>query len=118
VPPHAHQRAAVARPVPVDAPVERVGERADLALAGVGPVEVLLAGERAGQEQRRVDGRELDALEAQAGGGDEEVVEEPLMAGHAGRLRPLRQPPEEAQRGQRARARLGARHPAALHAHG
>ena len=52
------------RPGPVGARVERVRHRADLGLGARRAIEVGPAEQRPGQEQRRVDGRELDVLEA------------------------------------------------------
>ncbi len=74
-------------PGPVGAQEERVGEGADAVLAGRPRVEVGLAEERAGEQQRGVDGRELDVLEAVAGRGVHEVIEQAAVADHARRAR-------------------------------
>ena len=82
---------------------------ADGALLGLRAVEVGLAEEHAGQEQRGVDGGKLDARpRADARGHVEEMVEEPLVAGAALGLGALGRFVEEAQRGQDPRRGLGA----------
>ncbi len=82
VPAHARPRGGFGlRPVPFGPAVERFGELADLALRGIVAVEVGLAEERAGEEQRRVD--RSTARRARSGSAShvEEVVEETSVAG-------------------------------------
>ncbi len=117
-PAHGDQGLSHLERVPLGRGVELLGELADLALLRVVAVEVALAEERAGEEERGVDGRQLDRLEARAGLHVEEVVEETLVAGPAPCLRPGRRRGEEAQRGEHPRPRLLARHVAALDADG
>ena len=83
-------------------------------LVGIAAVEVLAREEDAAHQQRRVDGGQFDAPEALAGFLIEEVVEEALVAGHAGLARALRGLPEKAERRERALGCLGARDVAAL----
>ena len=99
---------AALRPAPVDAAVERVGERADLVLVGRLAIEVGGGGQHARQEERRVDGRELAPPGATARLHVEEVVVEPLVAGGVGR-RPLRAVAEESQPGEHRPGDLVAR---------
>src|SRR5512141_1252877 len=104
------------RPVPFDTPVQRFRERADLGLLGALTVEVRLAQENSGEEERRVDRREFDGLEALASLHIEEVVEEPPVTDDAARRRPLRSRREESERRQHALPGVFAAHPAALDA--
>ena len=113
-PRHRGERRVLVEPVPLDALVERVGVGADGRLVGSAPVEILAREEHAAHQQRRVDRGQLYAPEALAGFLVEEMVEEALVAGHAGLARALRGLPEKAERGQRALGRLGARDVAAL----
>ena len=106
----------VHRPRPVDAQVERIGVGADRALGSVGASEIRLTEKHARDEQRRIDCRELDLLEAEARLHVEEVVEESLVTGDVRRLRTLRRVVHEAQRGERARRGVGARDISALDA--
>ncbi len=103
------------RPRPIDARIELIDDRADLRLCSVGAVEERLAVQRAGQQQRGVDGGQLALAGARAGGHVEEVIEKALVARGAGGLRALRRVVKKAQRRQRAFACLLARDPAAGH---
>ena len=102
-------------PAPVDAAVEGVGEPPDLSLVSMRAVEPRAAIQRAGHQQRGVDGGELDILEARAGFHVDEVIEKALVARVAGSLRPLRRVVEKAQRGQHAGPGLFARDPVAFY---
>ena len=101
-------------PVPVGAAIEGVSQGSDLALGRVRVIEVGLAEERPGEQQRGVHARKLDPLEARAGRRIEEVVEEPAVAGGTPGRGVLARGPEEAQRVAHARRRLLAGHVAAL----
>src|SRR5205814_9048858 len=79
-------------------------------------VEIRLAGEDAGEQQRRVDRRELDLLEPLSRVHVEEVIAEAVVAGRAGRRGVLGRGPEEAQRLDNALPGLVARDVGALHA--
>ena len=95
-----NRRAAVQRPLPVRPAVELVGQPADLGLLlGVG-VEVGRAGEHPGEQEGRVDRRQLALPDAATGLHVEEVVVEALVA-RGIRLRSLRAVAEEAQWSQR-----------------
>ncbi len=73
--------------------------------------------EHAAEQQRGVDRRQLDPVRvARAGLEIEEVIEEPVIAGHAFDTSALRRAFEEAQRRERALHGLIARHVAALDA--
>ena len=72
-------------PVPLDASIQEVGVGPDAGLDRVVAVEVALALERARHQQRRVDRRELDVLEARAGVHVEEVVEKSAVGRPPGR---------------------------------
>src|SRR5262249_45589217 len=110
------RRRARLGPAPVDACGQLVDDAADLRLVAVLAVEERLRVQRPAQQQRGVDGRQLAIAGTQAGVHLEEVIEEPAVTGHALGARALRQIAQEAQRQQRARARLLARHIAALDA--
>jgi hypothetical protein len=105
-------------PPPVYTPVDRVHERPDLDFLRIRAVEVRLAEQRPGDQDRGVDRRELAVLEALARLHVQEVIEEPAVPGHSARLRPLRGRGEEAQRRDHAASRLLARDVAALDADG
>jgi hypothetical protein len=110
-------RRAHLRPGPVHAAVDLVDEAADAGLVGLLAVEEALRMQRAHQQQRGVDGGQLAAPEAQPRLHVEEVIEEALVAGHAGPARALRQAGEEAQRRERALAGLLTGDVAARHTH-
>src|SRR3546814_2965217 len=75
--PTLHDRlAAVLRPAPVDAPVQQVGGRTQLRLGGGVGVEVAACHERADDQQRGVDHRQLAAPHARAGVAVQEVRSE------------------------------------------
>ena len=76
-PAHAHHAPAAAHPVPVDVLVQRARQRLHLA------AEVLPGHQRAGGQQRRVDGRQLAVPHALTGLHVDEVVEETALALHA-----------------------------------
>ena len=90
------RRTAVTRPVPVGPAVERVGQAADLRLVlGVG-VEVGAAGERAREQERRVERGQFAVPDAPAGVDVKEVVEEAFVPSYI-RPRPLREVEEVAE---------------------
>ena len=107
LPAHRHERWTGAGPGPVHSPVERVSQRTDFHFGRVVAVEVLLAGQHPHQQERGIDGGELDILEAEAVAVIQEVIEEALVAGGTGGLRALRQLPEVPQRGEGPLTRLG-----------
>ena len=111
-PAHRHAGRARLYPGPLDAPVECVGVGPDLRLDRIVPVEVALAGKRAGHEKRRVDGRQLDLLEPGAGLHVEEVVEETPIARHARGRIAGRSRHQEAQGFRGARRGIGPGDPA------
>ena len=106
LPAHADEIAPHLRPLPVDAPVDRVDLGPDLRLVGMIGIEVGLRVQHAADQEGRVDRRQLAAVGAMAGLHVEEMVEESLVARHADALRPLRRMTEEADGRERARARL------------
>src|SRR3954462_15454018 len=103
MPSHADERRVRRRPGPVDARVERVGERADGCFVGISVREILTAGEDAGEEERGVDGGELDGLEPEAGVHVEEMIEESLVACDASWRRAFGRVVEEVEGGAHAR---------------
>ena len=108
VPAHGHCLAAVAaEEIPVGAPIERVRKLPDLALARIVAVIILPGKERAHEEDRGIDARQLDVAKALAVLHVEEVVEEALVAARAALAGALRGVPEEAQSSQREIARVG-----------
>ncbi len=102
----------VLRPAPVDAPVQRLRQLAQLGFVGIGAVERGGNGEHAGDQQRAVDHRQLRLPHPRAAVDVEEVVIEALVAGSRGAAA-LVAVAEEAQRQQAAAHRLGALDPAA-----
>ena len=110
-----HAVAAVARPGPVDASVQRIGELADVALVARRRIEVDRGVEHAGDQQRGVDHRQLRGPDPRAAAHVEEVVVEALEARRL-RAAALVARVEEMQRGERAPRGVSARHPAALDA--
>src|ERR1044072_1981202 len=105
-------------PFPVHAEVDRVGERANRVLGRGGLVVVALGEEDAGEEQRRVDGGQLDLLKAPSGRHVEEVIVEAAISGRVRTGRILRRRPEETQRREGAVGGCRARDPAMLDAAG
>jgi hypothetical protein len=84
-------------PPPVGAREQLVGDPAELGLGRIRPVEVLAAEQRAREQERRVDRRQLGVAEAVPGLHVEEVVVEALVAGDAFPGLTLRRVPEEPQ---------------------
>ena len=109
VPAQGDGRRSRLRPRPVDPRVDRVGEPADARLPGIVAVEVGLAEQYPGQEQRRVHGGELHPLEARAGLGIEEVVEESPVARDPRGGGILARAPEKPQGAEDTLGGLGAR---------
>ena len=110
-PSHVDEHVAVARPAPIGAPIQRVGQRAHLAVSRVVTVKVLATRQRAGQQQRGVDRRKFNAIEPAARFHVEKVVEEAVVTGDASGFRTLRRGPEESQRREHALTRRVARDP-------
>ena len=110
-PSHVDERFAVARPAPVGAPIQRVGQRAHLAVSRVVTVKVLATCQRAGEQQRRVDRRKFDAIEPAARFHVEKVVEEAVVTCDSSGFRALWCGPEESQRREHAFTRRIARDP-------
>ena len=108
---------AALRPAPVDAAVQHVDQLAKLDLGRRVGVEVNARGQCAGDEQRGIDRRKLRAPDTGAGAQVQEVVVEAPVAGRLGTAA-LIAVVEEAQHGETARDRFGARHPTALHGSG
>ena len=79
-------------------------------------VEVRLAEQRACEQQRRIDRRELAVLEALPRLHVEEMIEKALVSRHSILMRALGRVVQEAERRQHALARVLARHVAALDA--
>ena len=116
-PAHADQRRARLHPRPVDAPVQRVGQRADLLFLRRVTVVVALREQHAAEQQGGVDAGQLHAPPvAQAGLHVEEVVVETAVAGGVVLAGVLRRVGEEAQRDQGAMDRLLATDPAPFRA--
>ena len=89
-PPAVRERGTtIARPVPVGAAVQPVGQVPDLALVAGVTVEERAHRQGTGEQERRVDRGQLAVPHATTGLDVEEVVEEALVAGGVG-LRPLR----------------------------
>ena len=82
----ADRLAAGEHPGPVDALVEHAGDGADLGLGTAGAIEILRRRERAGDEDRGVDARQLAVPGASAARHVEEVIVEAAMAGRVGRF--------------------------------
>ncbi len=70
-------------------------------------VEVRLAEQYAREQQRRIDGRQLDRLVALSRVHVEKVIEEPVVSRGTARARVLRRGPEELQRRECPGGRLG-----------
>ena len=102
-------RRAGLRPGPIHPPVDLIRQTADLAFARILPIEIALAKEHPGEQQRRIHRRDLALIGSRAGSHVEEVIEEPLL------VRCMR---KEAQRGQHTLPRLRTCDIAALHADG
>src|SRR5438477_303589 len=96
-------------PGPVHSPVDLLGQRSDLDLLRIIAVEVRLAKEHPGEQQRGVDGGDLALIGARAAAHVDEVIEEPVLIRFAG---------EEAQGREHALARRLPRDIAAFDADG
>ncbi len=118
MPAHAHGGRPSLGPFPIDAEVDRIGERANLLLSRVAAVVVALREQDAGEQERGVDRGQLDRLEAAAGLHVEEMIEEAAIAGGVRAGRVLRGGPEELQRFECAVGGLGASDPAVFYADG
>jgi len=106
------RRSAVARPWPIGAAVERVGQRADLLLVFTVLIEKTRGGEHAGEEETGIDRGHFALAGAPSGGHIEKVIVEAVVPGRIGRSS-LRTGPEEPQHRKRALDCVGAGHPAA-----
>src|SRR6266576_39616 len=111
-----HRRRPRLGPFPVDAEVDRIGERADLLLGRVAAIVVALREQDAGEQQRGVDRGQLDRLEAAARLHVEEVIEKASIACGVRAGRVLRGGPEELQCLESAVGSLAARDPVVLDA--
>ena len=109
-----HGRCTAARPLPIDAAVDRIGAFADLVLVWRVLAEIDGSGQHAREKQRCVDQRHFTPPDALAGLHVEEVVIETLIAGRV-RLVRLAAVPKKAQGDQRACRCVRTRHPSALH---
>jgi hypothetical protein len=110
----AHQPLAAAHPLPVHAPVQHVGQFADLAFfRRVGRI-VAGAGQHARDQQGGVDAGQLAVKCARTAVHIQEMVIKTLVAGGRGRVA-LLAVGEEAQCRQRAPDRVRARHAAPFH---
>src|SRR5687768_6694341 len=108
---------AILRPSPIHTSVERFGETPHFALLERRSVEIRGGGQHPGDQNGRIDGRQLALPGALAGGDVEEVIEEPAMpAGF--RVRAVLRVPEKTERRQRAFDRLRSRDIPALHRDG
>ncbi|MER9864583.1 hypothetical protein [Mesorhizobium sp. M0185] len=105
--------AAVLRPSPVGAPVERIGKPPDFQFGFIVLAKIGAGGQHASKQKRRIDGGQLTLPDAAAGLNVEEMVVEALVARCVG-FGPLRRVPEEAKRGERPFSGGGARHETAL----
>jgi hypothetical protein len=103
--------------LPIHAPVQRVGEPPHLTLIVRVLIEVDSGGQRAGDQDGRVYGRQLRTPRAPAGRDIEEMIKEAPVPGRV-RHRTLWSVPEEAQGGQRTLDRLCAGHERALDRNG
>src|SRR6185369_7936701 len=110
----AERLAVLEQPIPLDPLVELFRESANLRLFGSIAVEVLRRGERAGDEDRRVDARQLAAPGALAALHVQEVVVEAAIAG-GGLALALLARGEEPQGEQRALDSGRARHELSFH---
>ena len=79
IPPHADRGRARLRPLPVRAPIQFLRRVANRFLGRIVAIEVRLREERAGEQQRTVDRRQLHLLESPAGVHVEEVVVEAVV---------------------------------------
>ena len=109
--------AAILRPAPVGAAVERIGELADFQFELIVLVEISAGGQNAGKQKCGIDRGQFAIPDAAAGLHVEEMIVETLVAGGIG-LRPVRGVPEEAKRGERPLDSGGARHETALDTNG
>ena len=103
-------------PLPIDAKVNRIGVSADRALGRIRVGEVRLTEKNAAEQERSVDGGELDLLEAIARLHVEKVIKKSFVSRDVRRLRSLWRGVHEAERIQRSLRCVGARHVAALDA--
>src|SRR5215831_7351382 len=94
------------RPLPIDATIDRLRQVANLGFIGIWLVEVGLTEERAGEEQRRIDGREFRVAETLAGLHVEKMVEKTLVPCRAMEGGVLRGGTEKPQRCEHALRRL------------
>jgi hypothetical protein len=88
----------------------------DLLLVFAVLIEKRRGGEHAGEQETSIDGRQFTQTGSASGGHVEKMIVEPLVP-RCIRLRSLYAGRKESQRRQRALDRVGARHPAARHAH-
>src|SRR5919106_579820 len=102
-----HGGAAVLRPLPINALIEGLGQPSEFALFRTGAVKVGGARQRASEENRRVDRRELTVPRAPARANIHKVIVETPMAGDI-RFRSLLALVEEPQCRQRAFDRCAA----------
>ncbi|PAV66924.1 hypothetical protein WR25_22926 [Diploscapter pachys] len=116
MPAHRHGAARIGEPRPVGPIGDQFGKPADLRLHRIGLIVPGTGEQDAEEQQRRVDAGQFGVAIALPGFHIEEVVEEALVPGHAGRRIALRRSREEAQRRQCQVAGFLARDPATLHA--
>jgi hypothetical protein len=107
VPAHGDRGGPISCPPPIDATVDRVSVCANRRLGSIGTIEVLLAAQHSGEEERGVDRGELDLPEAMTTIEIEEVIEEAPVAGDIAGPVALRRLPQEAQRRQLVQELLG-----------
>ena len=109
--------AVVLRPLPVRAPVKRVGEGPDLQLLLCLRVKIAAGRQGSRQQESAVHRRQLAMPGAPSGLHVEKVIVKPFVARRI-RFGALRSVPEEPQRLKRALQSGGSRHEAALDSHG
>ena len=106
----------VLRPAPIGSAIERIGQCADLGFGLRVRIEKRRRGQRAGQQKRAVDGRQLALPGSPAGLHIQEVIVKAAIS-RGVRLRPMRAVPEEAQRCQSAFRGRAPAHESAYDAH-
>ena len=116
LPAHPDRFGLVLRPTPVNAQVQKVDQSTQLDFVGHIGREIHGSRQRAGDQQRGVDHRQLRAPHARAAVAIEKVVVKTLIAGRRGTAA-LIAVAEETQRSETEPDCIGTRHPASFHRH-
>src|ERR1700735_2375015 len=111
-------RFAVQRPLPVDAAIQCIGELPNLGLVLSAAGKIGSRGEHSGEEQSRIDQRQLALPDPFAGLHLKEVIIQTLVTGRRLRRLALRAVGEKTERGESSLGGIIARYPAALYRYG